>query len=133
MGDKVFEKISLSSRQVNSLKEKGKIVFWEKTNVPGKGEFYRVFPGHYKNRTEAIAFWEKLKKQGAVSYFGIFEFKTKPDIQNRTAPSDTPAPFDPGKTFDKPQSDRLKKRFVDNQDGTITDLLTKLMWIKNGW
>jgi len=27
----------------------------------------------------------------------------------------------------------INDRFVDNRDGTVTDLKTNLMWVKNGW
>ncbi|MFC1829747.1 DUF1566 domain-containing protein [Thermodesulfobacteriota bacterium] len=33
----------------------------------------------------------------------------------------------------QPYSISKTNRFLDNQDGTVTDLKTNLMWIKNGW
>jgi len=51
------------NKQVNSLKEKGQIVFWEKTELSGMGLFYRVYVGKYNKWDDAAAFRDKLKKQ----------------------------------------------------------------------
>jgi hypothetical protein len=73
---KSFKDIRNANRYVNQLKNKGKLVFWKEADVPEKGGlFYRVYLGQYKVKSEAVIFWEKLKEEGAVSYFGVHEFK----------------------------------------------------------
>jgi len=124
-----FKNLANANRQVNALTEKGKMVFWKKTDVPGKGPYYRVYLGRYNNREDAVAFWEKLNKVGAVSYFGVHRFT------ENVQPSNIKAPH----KLDKPDVDQAYKkmpaigRFTDNLDGTVTDTKTSLMWIKNGW
>lgn len=120
-----FKNLENANRQVNSLKEKGKMVFWNETDVPGKGMFYRVYLGRYNKREDAVAFWEKLNRLGAVSYFGVHRFT---EIDDSASGGGITRVFEPQKTG-APQA----VRFVDNLDGTITDTQTKLMWIKNGW
>ena len=127
-----FKNLRNANRQVNSLKTKGKIVFWRQTDVPGKGMFYRVYLGKYTDRDEAVKFWKKLKKEGAVSYFGVHEFietapPMPPEIPEAEIVPDVP------ETVQKERRETGGKRFVDNGDGTITDSRNRLMWIKNGW
>ncbi len=124
-----FKNLQNANAHVNSLKEKGKMFFWKEADVPGKGRFFRVYIGKYEDKAEALEFWKKLDKEGAVSYRGIHQFKEtieprkvkKPPLPKEKEPpcALTPMP--------------IKDRFVDNQDGTITDRMTNLMWIKNGW
>lgn len=120
-----FKNLENANRQVNSLKEKGKMVFWKKSDIPGKGLYYRVYLGRYYNRDAAVAFWEKLNKIGAVGYFGIHRFTETADRQKTKGSPRTMAP-------EKPVPP-VKGRFVDNMDGTVTDNKTRLMWTKNGW
>jgi hypothetical protein len=127
-----FKHLQNANRQVNSLQKKGKLVFWKKVDVPGKGEFYRVFLGKYEKRDEAVAFWERLNQEGAVNYFGIYEFKETVKSSRKTA-SRMPQP--PLQLPEAPDFTKVSptERFLDNQDGTVTDTRTNLMWIKNGW
>ena len=124
-----FKNLANANRQVNMLTEKGKMVFWKKVDVPGKGLYYRVYLGRYKNKEDAAAFWEKLNKIGAVSYFGVHRF-------TENVP---PSKIKDSQKRDKPDVDQVYKkkldsgRFRDNLDGTVTDTKTSLMWIKNGW
>ena len=127
-----FEYLRNANAQVNALKKKGKIVFWKRTSVPGKGEYYRVYLGRYKNRAEAVEFWEKLKKDGAVSYYGIHEFREKVEPKKKEEHLAATVPQKPdGVQVSYPT--QKGDRFLDNQDGTVTDTMTNLMWIKNGW
>jgi len=127
-----FKDLENANRQVNSLKEKGKMVFWKETDVPGKGTFYRVYLGRYNRREDAVAFWEKLNKAGAVSYFGVHRFTEIVEPKKIEPPPQVTVPPKPDmdKTFPLVPP---KDRFVDNEDGTITDTKRNLMWIKNGW
>lgn len=127
-----FKNLENANRQVNSLQEKGKMVFWMKTDVPGKGLYYRVYLGRYDRRGDAVAFWEKLNKIGAVGYFGIHRFNEKGEFQNKISSAKISAPAKPHAER-APQIPPAKSRFIDNMDGTVTDKTTNLMWIKNGW
>ena len=128
-----FKYLQNANGKVNSLQKKGKIIFWKKTDVPNRGEFYRVFLGKYKNKADAVEFWRILKSEGAVSYFGIYEFREEVhEPAHMSVPDSIPIekPQDAGKhrkVVSPPN------RFVDNDDGTVTDTLTNLMWVKNGW
>ena len=125
-----FKYLQNANRHVNSLQEKGKLVFWKEVDIPDKGIFYRVFLGKYTTREEAVRFWEKLNQEGAVSYFGVYEFKESVvSLKPPEPPIQKPLPQTEQALEPKPVS----PRFVDNQDGTVTDTQTNLMWVKNGW
>ena len=129
-----FKNLRNANGFVNTLTKKGKMVFWKKADIHGKGEYYRVYMGKYKNREEAVEFWKILKKEGAVNYFGIHEFREEiPPTRIEEVPA-IPVPKPKEKEIVQasiPLPDR--ERFFDNKDGTITDKRTNLMWIKNGW
>jgi hypothetical protein len=128
-----FKDLQNANGYVNKLTKKGKLVFWKKKDIPGKGEFYRVYLGKYQDRTLAVEFWKKLKSQGSVSYFGIHKFREvsiPPEIQKPLMPAEEPVEAKPAPAVTPPSR---KGRFVDNKDGTVTDFVTNLMWVKNGW
>jgi len=137
-GGQVYYSIHLASFQslenangfVNSLQTKGKIVFWQETDVPGKGLYYRVYLGKYANRDEAVAFWHSLKAENAVSYFGVHAFQQAPEPAPAELPPVPPEPLPAPAPLPALQPDQ---RVIDNNDGTITDTATRLMWLKNGW
>jgi len=120
------------NKQVNLLKEKGKMVFWEKTEIPAMGQFYRVYVGRYKTWNGAVAFRDKLKSAGVVGPLGIQWFSETVESKEVQEP---PKLIESKKSaFVQPSySAPEKDRFVDNKDGTVTDTVTNLMWIKNGW
>ncbi|MBW2343529.1 MAG: DUF1566 domain-containing protein [Deltaproteobacteria bacterium] len=127
-----FKDLTNANRYVNGLKNKGKIVFWKKAEVQGKGYFFRVYLGKYKTKAEALEVWEKLKEEGAVSYRGVHEFQEA--IRPEKADDHPKKTVSSGKDVVQTSvPGRGKDRFVDNRDGTITDKMTNLMWIKNGW
>lgn len=141
-----FKNIKNANSYVNALKNKGKLLFWKKTDIPGKGLFYRVYIGKYDNQSEAVEFWKKLKEEAAVSYFGVHKFTEKVNpvlpIKTEALPfiekkehhaQPVPEKTDSFSLFYPFPSAQAKDRFVDNQDGTVIDTQTKLMWIKNGW
>ena len=118
------------NKQVNSLKEKGQIVFWEKTELSGMGLFYRVYVGKYNKWDDAADFRGKLKTAGFEGHLGIQWFIKKDATQEERVFSKSVKPDKPAFTL-KLHKTILKDRFVDNQDGTISDRATNLMWIKN--
>jgi Protein of unknown function (DUF1566)/SPOR domain len=70
-----FKNLKNANAFVNSLAQKGKVVFWKEAQVPSKGLFYRVYMGRFVRFDNAEAFWEKLKAEGKVSYRGIHRFQ----------------------------------------------------------
>lgn len=125
-----FKNIDNAARKASTLKFKDRAVFWKKTDIPGEGTFYRIYVGRYSNRAEAVADWKKIKARGLVEHMGIHYLYETADLANNRI-SDTPTgPGDKKAAF---QTTSPTGRFVDNQDGTITDRQTNLMWIKNGW
>ena len=134
-----FKDLKRANNFVNTLTNKGKLVFWEKTDVPEKGEFYRVYLGKYESRDEAVAFWNVLKEEGVVSYFGVHEFKDIPPPDTTHEESDEPhlaggtRKPEPEKTAPASRPAAGKARFIDNNDGTVIDTETNIMWTRNGW
>ena len=133
-----FKNLQNANKHVNSLKKKGKMVFWKETDIPEKGLFYRVYLGKYENRSDALEFWNKLKEEGVVSYRGIHRFteESKPFRIVKPPRKETyPKTMVAAKPDTVPAIHTTKKkdRFLDNRDGTVTDTITNLMWIKNGW
>ncbi|HJX33944.1 MAG TPA: DUF1566 domain-containing protein [Desulfatiglandales bacterium] len=127
-----FKELQNANDYVNAMTHKGKTIFWKKADVPGKGEYYRVYMGKYKNRDEAVEFWKILKEEGAVSYFGVHEFKEETLSELNVEPA---AVNEVNETDVVQTSIHVSGtvRFIDNGDGTVTDRKTNLMWIKNGW
>lgn len=124
-----FQNLENANRFVNSLQNQGKIVFWQETDVPGKGIYYRVYLGKFASRDEAADFWQKLKAENAVSYFGVHEFQETPQPPQ----AELPVAPEPAVAAVPPTADQPEQRFIDNNDGTVTDTRTRLMWFKNGW
>ena len=120
------------NKQVNSLKEKGKMVFWEKAEVHGMGQFYRVYLGRYEKWDEAVAFVDKLKRTGVANHLGIHWFGGTGETEKKPVAPESVIPKEPV-AVQPLSSTPQQNRFVDNHDGTITDTATNLMWIKNGW
>ena len=56
---------------VNKMKAKGLVAFYQKEDVPGKGEFYRAYIGRYKTSPLAHKALTKLKKAGEIDFFKI--------------------------------------------------------------
>ncbi len=127
-----FRHLINANKQVNNLKVKGKIVFWKKTDVPGKGIYFRVYIGKYKNYKQALEVWKGLDDAGIVNYLGIHKFSENlvPDNMKHLDQDVEQVPREPVESI----SGIVKAgRFIDNGDGTVTDTKTKLMWVKNGW
>jgi hypothetical protein len=121
-----YKTLEAVNTRVNQLKEKGKTVFWVKSEAQGMGQVYRVYLGQYADWQDALVFWDRLKRSGAVDRFGIDWFVDETD----TVPT---APPVASLTPDKGATPTEPFRFVDNGDGTITDTRTRLMWVQNGW
>jgi hypothetical protein len=81
-----FKNLENANRQVNSLQEKGKMVFWKKTDVPGKGLYYRVSLGRYDKRDDGQSFAMKqlrhtpVLSNGSLIHSSSTRFKKRPSI-----------------------------------------------------
>jgi hypothetical protein len=62
---------------VNKMKAKGLVAFYQKEDVPGKGELYRSYVGRYENLSLAREALTKLKKAGEIGYFQIRKMAEK--------------------------------------------------------
>lgn len=135
-----FKSLENTNAFINSLKNKGKLVFWKKTTLTDQGDYFRVYLGRYATEAEAFEFWKKLKAENAVSYKGIHKFTeiveavkiAEPGKAPASGPITKPQPKEPTRTAE-PVPYRPGERFVDNGDGTVTDNMMDLMWVKNGW
>jgi len=127
-----FKKLKNANNFVNGMTNKGKLLFWKKTDVPGKGEYYRVFLGKYETRDQAVKFWNELDEEGSVEYFGIYEFY-EGDVFGSEGETSTATLSEEADVTQVTLSVPPDGRFVDNGDGTVTDTRTNLMWVKNGW
>ncbi len=127
-----FKHLINANKQVNNLKVKGKIVFWKKADVPDKGTFYRVYIGKYKDYDKAFNVWKGFDEVGIVSYLGIHKFNENlvPDNMKQFKSDVEQVPRE---HVELPPKIVRSGRFIDNGDGTVTDIETSLMWVKNGW
>jgi hypothetical protein len=62
---------------VNKMKAKGLVAFYQKEDVPEKGELYRTYIGRYKTDSLARKALTKLKKAGEIDYFQIQKMAEK--------------------------------------------------------
>ncbi len=126
-----FKELKRANNFVNELSNKGKVVFWKEADIPGKGKYFRVYLGKYKDREKAVEFWRELDSQGIVSYFGVHRFSE--DTFPVTVEFPVEEPEEEKKIDQETALITAEERFTDNKDGTVTDRKTKLMWSKNGW
>ena len=120
------------NRKMNHLKVTGKIVFWEKRDVKGVGTYYKVYLGWFEAFKPARRFMRRLQEAGWKKSMTVHWFKHPPweqkdpsEVAAQSASEDHLPPV--------PLQVAMVDRFVDNEDGTVTDRQTGLMWIKNGW
>jgi cell division septation protein DedD len=62
---------------VNKMKAKGLVAFYQKENVPGKGELYKSYIGRYETRQLAYNALIKLMNSGEIDYFRIQKIAEK--------------------------------------------------------
>jgi Protein of unknown function (DUF1566)/SPOR domain len=120
-------------RKLNIFRDKAKTFFWEKVEMPGAGQFYRVYVGKYKNWHEANEARQQFEQAGFAGYLGIQGFREnsaslQQEMLNKSGQITKAESY--GSKFSPLRS---SKRFIDNNDGTVTDTYTNLMWLKSGW
>jgi cell division septation protein DedD len=72
-----YKNLADAKTEVARLSEKGFQASWVKTDVPGKGEWFRVYIGKEKTRQEAMDLAVKLKEDGVISEIYLKKVKVE--------------------------------------------------------
>jgi hypothetical protein len=82
-----------AEEEVRQLKAKNISAYIVKSDVPGKGVFYRVRAGVFTSRNDATRFGADLQQRGVVSEFFVTNYeKPSNEIASRPAPTSPPPP-----------------------------------------
>jgi outer membrane biosynthesis protein TonB len=82
-----------AEEEVRQLKAKNISAYIVKSDVPGKGVFYRVRAGVFSTRNDANRFGADLQQRGVVSEFFVTNYeKPSNEIASRPAPTSPPPP-----------------------------------------
>src|SRR5262249_25461538 len=80
-----------ADEEVRQLKAKSISAYIVKSDVPGKGVFYRVRAGVFSNRDDAKRFGANLQQRGVVSEFFVTPYEKSPDyVASCPAPTSPP-------------------------------------------
>ncbi|HEV2664977.1 MAG TPA: SPOR domain-containing protein [Blastocatellia bacterium] len=80
-----------AEEEVRQLKAKSISAYIVKSEVPGKGVFYRVRAGVFSNRDDAKRFGANLQQRGVVSEFFVTTYeKSNDEVASRPAPTGPP-------------------------------------------
>lgn len=80
-----------AEEEVKQLKAKNISAYIVKSDVPGKGIFYRVRAGVFSNRDDAKRFGANLQQRGVVSDFFVTTYeKSTDEVASRPAPTGPP-------------------------------------------
>jgi sporulation related protein len=87
-----------AEEEVRQLKAQNVSAYIVKSDVPGKGVFYRVRAGVFSNRNDANKFGANLQQRGVVSDFFVTNYeKPSDEVASRPAPTGPPAAKAPAK------------------------------------
>ncbi len=67
-----FRKLSSAEKEIERLAEEGVYAWWKKTQVPNKGEWFRVYIGEEESKSEAENMGQMLKSSGAIDSFIVY-------------------------------------------------------------
>jgi SPOR domain len=82
-----------AEEEVRQLKAKNISAYIVKSDVPGKGVFYRVRAGVFTSRNDATRFGADLQQRGVVSEFFVTNYeKPSNEVASRPAPTSPPPP-----------------------------------------
>lgn len=103
-------------------------IFIKKASVLGY-EYWRIYLGKFDKIEDALSLQKKLsqKKAGTYEVHELGESKQTTHVRILKE-----SYFKRPKADINLKSSSQKNRFKDNEDGTITDTATGLMWVKNG-
>src|SRR5262249_59545281 len=80
-----------ADEEVRQLKAKSISAYIVKSEVPGKGIFYRVRAGVFSNRDDTKRFGANLQHRGVVSDFFVTTYeKSTDEVASRPAPTGPP-------------------------------------------
>lgn len=68
-----FKNLSNAKARVELLAGNGLHTWWEKVNIDGKGELFRVYIGKYKTKDEALRLGKRLKHAGTIDVFYVLK------------------------------------------------------------
>ena len=92
-----------ADNEVRQLKAKSVAAYIVKSDVPGKGVFYRVRAGVFSNREDAKTYGANLQQRGLVSEFFVAAYeKPADDVASRPAPTSPPTAKATAKTNQPP-------------------------------
>ena len=81
-----------AEEEVRQLKAQNVSAYIVKSDVPGKGVFYRVRAGIFTNRNDANRFGANLQQRGVVSDFFVTNYeKPSDEVASRPAPTSAPS------------------------------------------
>jgi hypothetical protein len=81
-----------ADEEVRQLKAKSISAYIVKSDVPGRGVFYRVRAGVFSNREDAKRYGANLQQRGLVSEFFVTAYeKPADDVASRPAPTSPPS------------------------------------------
>jgi cell division septation protein DedD len=72
-----YKHLADAKTDVARLSEKGFLASWVKTDVPGKGEWFRVYIGKEKTRQDAMDLAVKLKEAGMIKEIYVQKVKAE--------------------------------------------------------
>jgi hypothetical protein len=80
-----------AEEEVRQLKAQSISAYIVKSDVPGKGVFYRVRAGVFSNRNDASKYGASLQQRGVISEFFVTPYEKSPDeVASRPAPTGPP-------------------------------------------
>jgi len=71
-----------AKRKAEQFNNKGHRASIRKSNIPGKGEWYRIYLGNYRNKDEASEFGKRLKNNRVIDYFSVHQIKDAGEAGN---------------------------------------------------
>jgi cell division septation protein DedD len=72
-----YKHLADAKTDVARLSDKGFLAGWVKTDVPGKGEWFRVYIGKEKTRQEAMDLAVKLKEAGMIKEIYVYKVRAE--------------------------------------------------------
>jgi tetratricopeptide (TPR) repeat protein len=67
-----FRKLSSAEKEIERLAEEGIDAWWKKTQVPNKGEWFRVYIGEEESKSETEKMGQRLKSSGIIDSFMVY-------------------------------------------------------------
>jgi tetratricopeptide (TPR) repeat protein len=70
-----FRKLSSAENEIERLAQEGIDAWWKKTEVPNKGEWFRVYIGEEESMSEAEKMGQRLKASGTIESFWVYRLE----------------------------------------------------------